>query len=298
MLPPAPARFSSTTCWPRSSPKAGATMRAVVSVPPPGSKPTTVVTGLAGYPCAVAPCAMPSAASAANTRFICILLLVFVTSATLEHGLSLFHEGAAAFGVILAREALLDPRGAGGRIVIALADLANDAFRRAHGERRVGSDHVAIGARRGLELGDRHHLVHEPHAQRLLRAELARGDHDLERARPADQIDQVLHRARAVAEAHPRGGNAEARVVRGNAQVAKIRDVEPAAEAVAADHGDGRLVELGEPCLRALADLLVARDRLRARALLLELRDVGARDERLVARAGEHHCPHVGVRGK
>src|SRR5437868_4493178 len=294
MLPPAPARFSTTTCWPRSSPKAGATMRAVVSVPPPGSKPTTVVTGLAGYPCAVAPCAMPSAASAANTRFICILLVL----AASEDRLSLFHEGAAAFGVILAREALLDPRGAGGCIVIALADLANDAFRRAHRERRVGSDHVAIGARRGLELRDRHHLVHEPHAQRLLRAELARGDHDLERARLADQIDQVLHRARAVAEAHLGGGNAEARVVRGNAQVAKIRDVEPAAEAVAADHGDGRLVELGEPCLRALADLLVARDRLRARALLLELRDVGARDERLVARAGEHHCPHVGVRGK
>src|SRR5205085_3675286 len=108
MLPPAPARFSTTTCWPRRSASAGATMRAVVSVPPPGSKPTTMVIGFAGKFCAAAPWLMASAASAANTQFICILLVL----APLENGLSLFHEGAAAFGVILAREAFLDPRGA------------------------------------------------------------------------------------------------------------------------------------------------------------------------------------------
>src|SRR5581483_6554508 len=187
MSPPAPARFSTITCWPSCSPSVFATMRAVVSVPPPGSKPTTMVMGLFGKFCAAAPCAMQSAASAASTRFICILLGF---SAALEDRLSLFHEGAAAFGVVLAREALLDPRGAGGGIVIAAAHLANDAFRRAHGERRVGGDHVAVGTRRGLELGRRHHLVHEPDAQRLGGAELPRGDHDLERARLAHQLDE------------------------------------------------------------------------------------------------------------
>src|SRR5690349_19284297 len=135
MSPPAPERFSTMTCWPIWSPSVFATMRAVVSVPPPGSKPTTMVIGLFGKLCAAAPCAMQSAASAAHTRFICILL---VFSAALEDRLSLFHEGAAAFGVVLAREALLDPRGAGGAIVIGPGHLANDAFRRAHGEREIG----------------------------------------------------------------------------------------------------------------------------------------------------------------
>src|SRR5919204_699007 len=197
MSPPAPARFSTTTCWPICSPRVLATMRAVVSVPPPGSKPTTIVIGLLGKFCAAAPYAMPSAASAASTRFISILLVL----AALEDRLSLFHEGAAAFGVILAREALLHPRGAGGGIVIALGHLANDAFRRAHRQRRVGGDHVAVGARRGLELRHGYHLVHEPHRERLGGAELPRRDHDFPGIRGADDINQLLHRARAVAEA-------------------------------------------------------------------------------------------------
>src|SRR6267378_496245 len=48
MLPPAPARFSTTTCCPRFSPIVLATIRATVSVPPPGSKPTTIDTGRLG----------------------------------------------------------------------------------------------------------------------------------------------------------------------------------------------------------------------------------------------------------
>src|SRR4029079_6166375 len=73
MLPPAPERFSTTTCWPSSSDKAGAMMRAVVSVPPPGSKPTTVVTGFCGY-CACAAAAKPKA-STARAAFIANLLI-------------------------------------------------------------------------------------------------------------------------------------------------------------------------------------------------------------------------------
>src|SRR6476646_11027009 len=184
MSPPAPARFSTTTCCPMLSETLFARMRATVSVPPPGSKPTTMVIGLLGKPCAAAPWAIPASASAPIHRFMSILLVL----TAFEDRFSLFHEGAAAFGVILAREALLHPRGAGGGIVVRLAHLANDAFRRAHGERRVGGDHVAVGARRRLELAHRHHLVHEAHLQRLRGAQLARGDHDLERARLAHQV--------------------------------------------------------------------------------------------------------------
>ena len=51
-------------------------MRAVVSVPPPGSKPTTVVIGFAGKFCAAAPATTPASASAIMACFICILLVV------------------------------------------------------------------------------------------------------------------------------------------------------------------------------------------------------------------------------
>src|SRR5919201_313082 len=193
MLPPAPARFSTTTCWPSNSPSAGATMRPTVSVPPPGSKPTTVVIGFAGKFCAAAPSATPIRASAAKHRFMC-------TSSSLapfEDGLSLFQEGPAALDVILAREALLRPRLAGRGIVgAALSDLADDALGGAHGKRRVRRDHFAIRAHRRLELGHGHHLVHEAHGERLGGAELARGEHDLERGALADDVDQLLHRAR------------------------------------------------------------------------------------------------------
>src|SRR5260221_12895677 len=127
MSPPAPARFSTTTCWPRSSPSAGAMMRAVVSVPPPGSKPTTVVMGLLGNPCANTQAdAVPKTASAA-TAARCFIPSSYLFA--LENGLALFHEGSAAFTVILAVEAFLDPGLARFAVVLRRAHLADDAFR-------------------------------------------------------------------------------------------------------------------------------------------------------------------------
>src|SRR5713226_9114885 len=75
MLPPAPARFSTTTCCPRLSPSVLATMRATVSVPPPGSKPTTIVIGLLGKtPCARALAAKANAKTAAKHLMAVVLL--------------------------------------------------------------------------------------------------------------------------------------------------------------------------------------------------------------------------------
>jgi hypothetical protein len=48
MLPPAPALFSTTNCWPSRSPMALAAVRPITSVGPPGGKGTTMRTGLAG----------------------------------------------------------------------------------------------------------------------------------------------------------------------------------------------------------------------------------------------------------
>src|SRR5882762_2888976 len=61
ITPPAPPRFSTTTAWPHFCESFAATVRAVISVPPPGANGTTNVTGFAGYGCA-------SAAAATQNR--------------------------------------------------------------------------------------------------------------------------------------------------------------------------------------------------------------------------------------
>src|SRR5436190_18689194 len=180
-----------------------------------------MVTARLGKACANAAALTASAAMNAMN-----LLPPPPTLAALENGPSLFHEGSAAFAVIVAVEALLDPRLAGGVIVILRRHLADDALRGAHRERRVRCDHLAVLARRFLQVGDRHHLVHQADAQRLLGAELARGDHDLAREGGADELDELLHRAGAVAEAHLCRRDAETRIVGGDADIAAAGDVQ------------------------------------------------------------------------
>src|SRR5687767_7962272 len=53
-MPAAPARLSTTTCWPRDSESLELIVRATMSVPPPGGKATMMRTGLDGKDCASA----------------------------------------------------------------------------------------------------------------------------------------------------------------------------------------------------------------------------------------------------
>ena len=48
MVPLAPGRFSTAMGWPNSACSAGARKRAMMSVPPPGAKPTSRVMGRVG----------------------------------------------------------------------------------------------------------------------------------------------------------------------------------------------------------------------------------------------------------
>src|SRR6267143_2162287 len=289
MLPPAPARFSTSTCCPRFSPIVLATIRATVSVPPPGSKPTTIVTGLLGKLACVH--ALAAKVKAKNAK-------IHLMSSSFENRLSLFHEGFPALGVILALEALPDPGLAERGVVILLHHLAHDALRGPHGERRVGGDLGAVFPRESFQVRNRDHMVDEPHVLRLLRGELPAGNHDLARVRRADRVDEILHRRGAVAQAHLRRRDAEARIIAGDPQVADVGDVDAGPQAVAADHGEHRLVERLQARLRGLGDLLVALHRFLARTLVLALRDVGAGNERLVAGSGEHDDPHLLIRFK
>ena len=54
MLPLAPGRFSTITCWPRRAASGSATTRALLSATPPGVKGTMMRTGLVGHSCAPA----------------------------------------------------------------------------------------------------------------------------------------------------------------------------------------------------------------------------------------------------
>src|SRR3954468_24624270 len=62
MLPPAPGRLSTITCWPSAALIGAATRRAMISPPPPAEDPTMMRIGLVGYACAHA---VPTLASTA-----------------------------------------------------------------------------------------------------------------------------------------------------------------------------------------------------------------------------------------
>src|SRR5690242_14670424 len=49
MLPPAPGRLSTITCWPSAALIGAAMRRAIVSPPPPAEDPTMMRIGLVGY---------------------------------------------------------------------------------------------------------------------------------------------------------------------------------------------------------------------------------------------------------
>src|SRR5678816_3399038 len=54
MVPPAPGRLSMTMVWPSCSASLRPSMRAAISVPPLGAKPTITRIDLLGYACASA----------------------------------------------------------------------------------------------------------------------------------------------------------------------------------------------------------------------------------------------------
>src|SRR6266849_947976 len=302
MLPPAPGRFSTTILWPTFSESFFTMMRAVMSVPPPGANPTTIVTGRFGnVPCARAPAA-PSAMTAAEIplmvlpRFSPRLLKPRVLF-SLEQRFPLLHESAPALDVVLALETLLHERRARLRVErrARFQQLADDAFGRSDRERRVLRNHRAILEDERFQIRDRCHTVYEAHRFRLPGAELASGDEHLARVSRADRVDQVLQRRGAVAQAQLRRGDAELRILRGDAQVAAERDVHACAQAISADHGDDHLVAALQALGHAAGDLLVVLDSLGARALLLVLRDIRAGDEGLVAFAFQHDYAHLGI---
>mgnify|MGYP003694334925 CR=1 FL=1 len=106
----------------------------------------------------------------------------------------------------------------------------------------------------------------------------------------------MLEAVIAIGDAELGGGNAELAVVGGDADVRQHRHLHAAAEAEAADAGNGRL-RIAPPAARAARRCVFeySSEACGVVAGLLELADIGARDERLVAGAGQDHDAHVGI---
>ncbi len=110
----------------------------------------------------------------------------------------------------------------------------------------LARDHVGDAFDVGLKLRRRHHAVDQPHDARFLGIELARGVENLLGEGRTDDVDQPLEPGIAVAQTELCRRHREARIVGADAQVAAGGEAQPAADAIAADHGDGRLRKIGD----------------------------------------------------
>src|SRR5262245_54263382 len=92
MLPPAPPRLSTTTCWPQDSVILCATRRAMVSVAAPGANGTTMRIGRVGY-CASAACAAaPGRNSAAASARLVVVFMFPSHHSSLRRDLGVLHD--------------------------------------------------------------------------------------------------------------------------------------------------------------------------------------------------------------
>ena len=172
-----------------------------------------------------------------------------------------------------------------------LERLGDRPLREADGERGPACD-------RGRE---RHGLVaqrlvgHDARAQpmceRLVGGEEAPGEHHLHRKRLADRAGRELRAARAGDDPEADLGQAEARVLRGDHDVARLRELAASAEAEAVHGRDQRLLE---PAHALPAVELPAREQVR-RTFLGHRAHVGARRERAPGPT-QHDAAHRVVR--
>src|SRR6202521_3492201 len=211
--------------------------------------------------------------------------------------LALLHEGPAAFHIIVAGEALPHELGTATHVPFRFVfqDFADDVLDRVHGQRRVCRDGVGIALDVTLKLGVGQHAIDETHLTRLVRIELARGEKDLLGESGTDRVDEALDARKIIAKTELRRRQGEARIVRRDADVATDRETEAPTDAVAADHGDGRLRKLMDAGINLVDRLVVAGDRFLTCPFVLELRYVGARDEGLAAGPSQHNDAHIVV---
>src|SRR2546427_216858 len=124
------------------------------------------------------------------------------------------------------------------------------------------------------------------------------GEEDLLRVGRPDELHQLFHALVVITETQPCRGDAEARVVGGDAHIAADGDADTAADAEAVDHRQERLRQRAERVLAARRDAAVLLLIGHVAPSLLELGDVGAGHERLVAGPAQDDDPDGVVGGQ
>src|SRR5947209_1197487 len=114
-------------------------------------------------------------------------------------------------------------------------------FDHAQSERAQLEHAAAPGHRLLLEVRERYDLVHEAHVERLLRVVLVAQEPDLARLLLPDDAREQSRTVAAVEAADARARLAEARVLRGDREVADDVQHVTAPDGVAGDHRDDRL---------------------------------------------------------
>src|SRR5262245_1420712 len=169
-----------------------------------------------------------------------------MTLLVLELGLALLDERAHALLLVLGREerveepALEEDPFRERHLVGAVHRL----LRHHHRWRRVLADRGRGGERLVEERRRGHYPRHEPHPLGFLRIHHAAGEDHVHRLRLSDRARQPLRPARAGHDADLDLGLPELRRVGGDDDVARERDLAPAAERVAGDRRDHRLAHL------------------------------------------------------
>ena len=155
-------------------------------------------------------------------------------------------------------------------------------------QRRVGGDFGRERPHCAIEVVSGNQAVDEAEALCFLARDQAAGEQNILRDARIHQVEQpgAGGRRQAVAE-RPGDRDAEARVGRGDAQVACKRDRAAAAGGHALHLRDGRLGHPLEPIEHAIEPLLVLHAVVSI-GEVLKLCDVGAGDERLAAGAAQH----------
>src|SRR5438094_3740822 len=208
--------------------------------------------------------------------------------APLPHRLALLEERGRALAEVLGQIRKLDDLVPRAECRAARIERGEDReLRRAQRERRVRRERPGEVAHVALDLRERQHRAHRAAPVRLRCVHELRGEEELLRRRWAEDLDHpgdVQQRQRV--PDGPRDRYAEARVLRGHADVAHERERGAAARGHAADERDGRL---GEPLDRAERGLDVRLVGLRvlARADLADGRDVAPGHEGILAAALE-----------
>ena len=137
--------------------------------------------------------------------------------------------------------------------------------------------------------------MNQSHPKNLVGGVAPAEEHDLARPRMTHGLEQALVALDVVAKAELRRRDAELRRLPAVAQVAGERDLHAAAQAIAVDHRHRRLERALDRMQHAVEQAVVLGDRQALRAVLLELRDVGAGGEGFRARAPKHHAAHLVV---